>query len=85
VVFSITKGEGKGQWRIEKGAENPAWVKATGYMLTVKCPGCGVDSIMSSSVHKVAADGTVHPSYVCPYPPCTFHEWVRLEGWGPKT
>jgi hypothetical protein len=29
----------------------------------------------------VADDGTVSPSYVCPFPPCTFHLFVRLDGW----
>lgn len=31
--------------------------------------------------HRVAADGTVTPSYVCPGDGCSFHEWVKLEDW----
>lgn len=45
----------------------------------VRCPECG--ELSSLRKHSVAPNGTVSPSYVCPFPPCTFHEWVRLEGW----
>jgi hypothetical protein len=38
---------------------------------------------LSGAIHAVAADGTVTPSYVCPVGGCTFHEWVRLDGWDP--
>ena len=31
--------------------------------------------------HTIAADGTVHPSVVCPAPGCSFHEFVRLDRW----
>ena len=31
--------------------------------------------------HSVSADGTVTPSVVCLSSGCTFHEFVRLEGW----
>jgi hypothetical protein len=33
--------------------------------------------------HKVAADGAVSPSCVCPgeAKPCGFHEYVKLDGW----
>ena len=33
------------------------------------------------SEHKIADDGTVSPSLVCPYDGCNFHEFVKLEGW----
>ena len=49
--------------------------------LTTICPGCGKDWTMSKRVHSISDDGTVSPSYVCPGPPCTFHQFVRLEGW----
>lgn len=35
-----------------------------------------------SVVHSIAADGVVSPSYVCPAPGCSFHEFVQLVGWG---
>jgi len=38
---------------------------------------------LSAIVHRVAKDGTVHPSYVCPVPKCSFHDYVQLEGWNP--
>lgn len=31
--------------------------------------------------HAIAPDGTVTPSVVCPSVGCTFHEFIRLEGW----
>jgi len=31
--------------------------------------------------HQIAADGTVHPSVVCPVQGCSFHEFVRLDKW----
>jgi hypothetical protein len=36
---------------------------------------------LGKRVHTVADDGTVSPSLVCPFAPCTFHEFVKLEGW----
>jgi len=37
---------------------------------------------LSKNVHTVSnGDGVLHPSYVCTMPGCTFHEWVRLDGW----
>lgn len=37
-----------------------------------------------STVHAIAADGSISPSYVCSVTGCTFHEHVRLEGWDPN-
>ncbi len=34
-----------------------------------------------SSVHTIAADGTMSPSYVCPVAGCVFHDFVRFESW----
>jgi hypothetical protein len=34
-----------------------------------------------STVHKIAADGTLSPSYVCVAAGCGFHDFVRFEGW----
>ena len=31
--------------------------------------------------HTIDPDGTVHPSVVCPVRDCSFHEFVRLDGW----
>lgn len=79
--------QAKGTWWND--FPDAAYVGKFGVLLETSCPGCGVASAMSSKVHSVAADGTVTPSYVCPHTkaweghePCTFHEWVRLEGWG---
>ena len=31
--------------------------------------------------HSIAPDGRVSPSVVCLAPGCSFHDFVRLEGW----
>jgi hypothetical protein len=43
------------------------------------CPVCG--NVFSLSGHNIATDGIVSPSVVCPYPPCTFHEFIQILGW----
>ena len=52
-------------------------------VVSLVCPDCGKSSTLWCPVggHAIAADGTVHPSVVCPFEPRTFHRWVRLEGW----
>lgn len=35
-------------------------------------------------VHTIADDGTLSPSVVCAASGCTFHDYVRLEGWEEK-
>jgi hypothetical protein len=62
---------------------DPRWAKNVRAIALVKCPGCGIESTLSANTHTVATDGTVTPSYVCPHTPCTFHEWVKLDGWRP--
>lgn len=44
------------------------------------CPGCGKVALVGDN-HTVSTDGTVSPSDVCPFPPCTFHEFIRLDDW----
>ena len=48
----------------------------------VRCPTCGKLSTVGIN-HTVNADGRVRPSYVCPFPPCSFHVMARLVGWRP--
>lgn len=38
---------------------------------------------VSGTIHRVAADGTVSPSFVCSVPGCSWHVYVRLDGWVP--
>jgi hypothetical protein len=51
------------------------------YGVVASCPLCGGTGQLFR--HTVADDGTVNPSYVCPYEPCTFHEMVTLADWKP--
>lgn len=41
----------------------------------------GHECALSSRVHRVADDGVVAPSYVCPVAGCGFHVWARLLDW----
>lgn len=52
-------------------------------VVSLICPDCGKSSTLWCPVggHGIAEDGTIDPSVVCPFEPCTFHEWVKLEGW----
>lgn len=43
------------------------------------CPACGKWATLP---HQVDAQGLVHPSVVCPHPPCPMHlDPVTLEDW----
>ena len=56
-----------------KGVPNAYWAE-------VCCLGCGSVTLLGDN-HQVAIDGTVTPSDVCPFPPCTFHEMIALDDW----
>lgn len=57
----------------KKGIANTYWAE-------ICCPGCGKVALLGSN-HTVTDDGTVQPSDVCPFPPCTFHEFIQLDDW----
>ena len=46
---------------------------------SLSCPECG--RVASLSDHTIDAAGNVSPSVVCPYQGCTWHVFVKLEGW----
>lgn len=79
VLPSTEAGFQPGTWR--------PWVYGTGRQAgaVVTCPIClrtmSVGGGRFGSAHTIAADGTVSPSLVCPYPPCAWHVFVRLDGW----
>lgn len=66
--------------RTETLAEG-TWKKVVGRTVVIQCPICHKSACITGDSHKVAADGVVTPSVVCPYPGCTFHEHVKLEDW----
>jgi hypothetical protein len=48
------------------------------------CPLCGFRAGLGhGSNHEIASDGSVSPSVVCDGEGCTFHEYIKLEGWQP--
>lgn len=62
-----------------KGEPEPGtWWLAGDEYVGVACPTCKAWATLD---HDVAADGTVTPSLICPYQPCTFHDMVKLEDW----
>lgn len=47
---------------------------------SVCCPNGHISSL---SDHTIDDKGKVHPSLICPWPGCDFHEDVKLDGWNP--
>ncbi len=50
----------------------------------VRCPECGRCSTLGRN-HEVLSDGEVTPSFVCPFPPCTWHVLIRLLDWSEES
>jgi len=57
----------------KKGVPNTYWAE-------ICCPGCHRVSMVGRN-HTTADAGVVQPSYVCPFPPCTFHQMIVLDDW----
>jgi len=51
----------------------------TGVLIPVLVCDQGHEAIIRT--HKVNPEGVVTPSIMCPVEGCTFHEYVKLEGW----
>ena len=51
-----------------------------GLTATFTCPNGHMGSL---SDHEILSDGSVHPSVLCTVDGCTFHEFIKLEGWQP--
>lgn len=54
---------------------------ADGRSASVTCPECGESATLTG--HDISDDGTVTPSVVCPHDGCSWHAWVKLDGWAP--
>lgn len=73
-MITLRQGNKKGQWQgLSRSPEDG------GRTTTLRCPECGQPAGLFD--HEIKEDGTVHPSVVCPYDGCSFHDYVRLEGW----
>lgn len=70
-TFSQNNHYDPGTW---KGLQRPV-----GRSASFTCPVCGQTGALTD--HEIAEDGTVSPSVVCPRDGCTFHEYIKLEGW----
>lgn len=71
---------GEPGWPPDKPEPGTWWHvhSSAGWSAMIVCPKCGGEAPLD---HDIAADGTITPSLVCPYDPCDFHEWGRLDGW----
>lgn len=81
VVWGKGMGESGGPctWRpFIAGETTPKFIRDD--IAYVTC-GFGHELRLSKTVHSVNPSGVVSPSYVCTAPSCTFHVFVRLEGW----
>lgn len=63
------------RWEIPKGPP------AARFICYAECPRCKKMCGLAKGIHGVTLEGRVSPSFVCPHKDCTFHDWVRLEGW----
>lgn len=63
------------------------WTRPSGDReLLVVCQNGHVSSLgrnLRAGIHHVADDGTLSPSYICPYENCGCHDWLKIEGWRP--
>lgn len=62
---------GPGTWRLWRPGPPP--------LVFMACPKCMLIAMLD---HEIAADGTLTPSVQCAKEGCSFHESVRLVGWG---
>lgn len=76
------------------GSPPGSWFAREATYVSIICPLCHLSLTVP---HKIAADGTVSPSFVCvhqpcgapfrcttpdcKHPQCSFHEYIKLEGW----
>jgi hypothetical protein len=72
--------------------QQPSWWKEAGGYVSIRCAQCGQRATLrdpddaplrvdGTRGHTISSDGTVAPSIVCPYKPCTWHIWGKLLDW----
>lgn len=66
------------RWNGPKGSWFPIKREGGEKSAMLNCPSCGKFAGLS---HEIKPDGTVHPSVVCPYDECNFHDFIRLLDW----
>lgn len=80
--YHIGDSPGPCTWRpVSHTAADPPIVRAD--LVYSTCPK-GHECRISKTVHSIADDGTLSPSYVCPIEGCGFHAFVRFDGWKQK-
>lgn len=74
VLFRSTRSD-----PLQVGGWWPLQDSERGRSAVVRCPVCKECATLTA--HEISEDGIVSPSLQCPHNDCTFHEFVRLEGW----
>lgn len=67
------KGQPGMRWRLLRDGDEIS--------ATVFCPN---EHRATLTNHRIAPDGSVSPSVVCPFEACGFHEHIQLAEWDPK-
>lgn len=76
-MIELRRADRENRW----DAELCTWWPALSDGRRTAVAACGAGHAYSLTGHKIAPDGTVTPSVVCPHEGCTWHEHVRLVGW----
>lgn len=79
VMIILPKGERNQNWNLPKGTWKRVKKSDGNFSAMIACPECGQEGSISN--HAITPDGTVTPSVVCGYDKCTFHDYVKLDGW----
>lgn len=60
------------------------WQWGTGPFVKTAVVTCGFGHTGTANpkIHRIAPDGMLSPSWVCPFK-CPWHEFARLDGWQP--
>lgn len=78
-MIVLSMGARGDDWLLPKSTWKRA-AKSDGTLTAmIACPECGREGSLSD--HSIGPDGIVTPSVVCGYFGCSFHDWVKLEGW----
>ena len=89
-MIALKRAETAEELRTKPGLWRAVVVPNGARKAVISCPGCG--EVNSLTNWDIAADGTVSPSVDHSWPirktdgtvipSCTFHDHVKLEGWG---
>lgn len=84
ITFTHVPGLGNKPLNMDDPSRGSAWDRwpydHPGVIASSACPS-GHLATISPKIHTISADGALSPSYVCPRKDCSFHDFVKFEGW----